>query len=229
MRRGARLSPRRGARRPGPRCSRCAAEARCGTCCAPLQPIAPPCLSKCSLVPARLQPRAADDGPALQRAINAAAKAAGPGNGKAVLVPEGNYTLRSSVSISSSYVVLRGAGVRPAHTCGFFLSFSCLLSWWWVGMGGGLVGARSGAAWLRRFVLSGLGRAAKTERRKPRPHRCMPPCRPCRWAGPRFTCRWACRRSMGTPRVGPLAAALWGEQRGGALHTLHRAVACSRA
>ncbi|KAL4419158.1 hypothetical protein ABPG77_009134 [Micractinium sp. CCAP 211/92] len=52
-----------------------------------------------------------DDGPAFQRAINAAAKAAGPGNGKAVYVPEGNYTLLSSVSISSSYVVLRGAGV----------------------------------------------------------------------------------------------------------------------
>ncbi|KAL4430794.1 hypothetical protein ABPG75_006050 [Micractinium tetrahymenae] len=52
-----------------------------------------------------------DDGPTFQRAINAAAKAAGPGYGQAVLVPEGNYTLLSSVSIGSSYVVLRGAGV----------------------------------------------------------------------------------------------------------------------
>lgn len=67
-----------------------------------------------SLQRARPPPPAADDGPAIQRAINAAAKMAGPGNGRAVLVPEGNYTLLSSVSIGSSYVVLRGAGVRRA-------------------------------------------------------------------------------------------------------------------
>ncbi|KAL4430798.1 hypothetical protein ABPG75_006054 [Micractinium tetrahymenae] len=51
-----------------------------------------------------------DDGPAFQRAIDAAARAAGPGNGIAVFVPPGNYTLLSAVTIGSSYVALRGAG-----------------------------------------------------------------------------------------------------------------------
>ncbi len=42
-----------------------------------------------SVFPHPLPSLAADDGPAFQRAIDAAARAAGPGNGQAVYIPPG--------------------------------------------------------------------------------------------------------------------------------------------
>ena len=53
----------------------------------------------------------ADDSWAFQRAIDAAVAAAGPGNGKAVVIPPGRYTILRTISIGGSHVVLRGSGV----------------------------------------------------------------------------------------------------------------------
>ena len=55
---------------------------------------------------------AADDSAAFQAAINAASAAAAKSNsGVAVLVPDGTYAIKKTISISQSNVVLRGASV----------------------------------------------------------------------------------------------------------------------
>lgn len=64
----------------------------------------------CVSLPTRCPHSHTDDAPAFQRAVDAASAAAGPGNGKAVIVPPGKWTIKQVVSIESSYVVLRGAG-----------------------------------------------------------------------------------------------------------------------
>ena len=67
------------------------------------------------LPPAHRAP--ADDSAAFQAAIDAAVAAAGPGNGKAVLIPPGTYEIRQTVSIGGSNVVLRGSGVSARAGC----------------------------------------------------------------------------------------------------------------
>lgn len=71
-----------------------------------------PCMSLCLPLPATT---AADCSAAFQRAINAAAAYRAPAPGAAVVeIPEGTWVLRNEISITSSNVVLRGAGVSGA-------------------------------------------------------------------------------------------------------------------
>lgn len=74
-----------------------------------------PLPSPASLIP---HPATADNAPAFQRAINAAAAVATATNPVAVWIPPGNWTILQTVSISSSYVTLRGAGVSGWHGVG---------------------------------------------------------------------------------------------------------------
>ena len=83
---------------------------------------------RCLLSPPLLHPLPppADNAPAFQAAIDAAGAAATAASPAAVWIPPGTWQLRQAVSIGSSYVTLRGAGVSAWAGAGDEPQAGCL-------------------------------------------------------------------------------------------------------